>query len=256
MGFSIMKALSRLLFAGVSIGGIVAGFTAPAHATLQFTVGISGTESSFTCVDNDTACDTNPAVGEINILNMSFDGLVGTDVVVQSSGNSGHPAVPSLSYSIGSFLNGSGENLDADFAVSDTDFRGPANLDLNADASFTSADGSNVMLGWFADPSNTQGGNTPTDAPGMELDDTEFEAPGAAASESMTVLSKSSLYSLSDQGTLFLVAGGAVSGGQSATFSFGPPVPEPSTWAMMILGFAGLGYAGWRSRRMRVSTTI
>jgi hypothetical protein len=26
-------------------------------------------------------------------------------------------------------------------------------------------------------------------------------------------------------------------------------VPEPSTWAMMLLGFAGLGYAGLRSRR-------
>ena len=68
MGLSIMKALSHLLFAGVSIGGIAAGFTTPAHATLQFTVGIPGTESRFTCVDNDTACDTNPALGEIDIL--------------------------------------------------------------------------------------------------------------------------------------------------------------------------------------------
>jgi hypothetical protein len=24
------------------------------------------------------------------------------------------------------------------------------------------------------------------------------------------------------------------------------PVPEPSTWTMMLIGFAGLGYAGWR----------
>ena len=24
------------------------------------------------------------------------------------------------------------------------------------------------------------------------------------------------------------------------------PVPEPSTWAMMLLGFAGLSYVGWR----------
>jgi hypothetical protein len=23
-------------------------------------------------------------------------------------------------------------------------------------------------------------------------------------------------------------------------------VPEPSTWAMMVLGFAGLGFAGYR----------
>ena len=28
-----------------------------------------------------------------------------------------------------------------------------------------------------------------------------------------------------------------------------PPVPEPSTWAMMLLGFAGLGFAFRRSRR-------
>jgi hypothetical protein len=25
-----------------------------------------------------------------------------------------------------------------------------------------------------------------------------------------------------------------------------PSVPEPSTWALMLLGFAGLGFAGWR----------
>jgi hypothetical protein len=26
-------------------------------------------------------------------------------------------------------------------------------------------------------------------------------------------------------------------------------VPEASTWAMMLLGFGGLGYAGWRGSR-------
>jgi hypothetical protein len=30
-------------------------------------------------------------------------------------------------------------------------------------------------------------------------------------------------------------------------FAFGGAVPEPSTWAMMLLGFAGLGFAGYRS---------
>jgi len=29
-------------------------------------------------------------------------------------------------------------------------------------------------------------------------------------------------------------------------FSLGSPVPEPATWAMMMLGFAGLGYAAFR----------
>jgi hypothetical protein len=31
--------------------------------------------------------------------------------------------------------------------------------------------------------------------------------------------------------------------------SIGPAVPEPSTWAMMLIGFAGLGFAFRRSRR-------
>jgi hypothetical protein len=41
--------------------------------------------------------------------------------------------------------------------------------------------------------------------------------------------------------------------GQSGTLTYeytptSPAVPEPSTWAMMLVGFAGLGYAGYRRR--------
>ena len=36
----------------------------------------------------------------------------------------------------------------------------------------------------------------------------------------------------------------------NAAFSLtGAVVPEPSTWAMMLLGFAGLGFAGYRHAR-------
>ena len=28
-----------------------------------------------------------------------------------------------------------------------------------------------------------------------------------------------------------------------------PPIPEPSTWAMMILGFAGVGFMAYRRKR-------
>jgi hypothetical protein len=37
--------------------------------------------------------------------------------------------------------------------------------------------------------------------------------------------------------------------GQVVGFSNGSPVPESSTRAMMLLGFAGLGFAGWRGSR-------
>jgi hypothetical protein len=32
-----------------------------------------------------------------------------------------------------------------------------------------------------------------------------------------------------------------------------PGTPEPSTWAMMLIGFAGLGFAGYRASRKRVA---
>jgi PEP-CTERM motif len=40
----------------------------------------------------------------------------------------------------------------------------------------------------------------------------------------------------------------------SGVFAFGSAVPEPSTWAMMVIGFAGLGYAGYRSSRRAAAT--
>jgi hypothetical protein len=44
--------------------------------------------------------------------------------------------------------------------------------------------------------------------------------------------------------------GGGSGGGAGSTWNTG--VPEPSTWAMMLLGFAALGYAGQRRRRAKL----
>ena len=44
-----------------------------------------------------------------------------------------------------------------------------------------------------------------------------------------------------------LIANG--SGGFGFDFAVGSAVPETSTWAMMLMGFAGLGFAGYRRRR-------
>jgi hypothetical protein len=43
--------------------------------------------------------------------------------------------------------------------------------------------------------------------------------------------------------------GGLNEGGGVTVLSFGPAVPEPSTWAMMILGFAGIGAMTCRRRK-------
>src|ERR1700691_2534063 len=43
--------------------------------------------------------------------------------------------------------------------------------------------------------------------------------------------------------------------GNAFEFSLGSLVPEPSTWAMMTLGFAGLAFMGWRGSRKTVPHT-
>jgi hypothetical protein len=43
--------------------------------------------------------------------------------------------------------------------------------------------------------------------------------------------------------------------GNAFEFSLGSGVPEPSTWAMMGLGFAALGFMGWRESRKTAALT-
>ena len=40
-----------------------------------------------------------------------------------------------------------------------------------------------------------------------------------------------------------------LNGAAMITFQSDPIIPEASTWAMMLLSFAGLGFAGYRARR-------
>jgi hypothetical protein len=46
-------------------------------------------------------------------------------------------------------------------------------------------------------------------------------------------------------------AGTLTPGTETAVFTFSNGVPEPSTWAMVLLGFAGLGFAGYRQAKKK-----
>ena len=62
-----------------------------------------------------------------------------------------------------------------------------------------------------------------------------------------------------DAGSSFPTTGGAfvlTSVGESTFTAATSAIPEPSTWAMMLIGFAGLGYAGYRRARAAHATLV
>ena len=84
-------------------------------------------------------------------------------------------------------------------------------------------------------------------APGNVLDTTGYGGPD-------TWFSNNTGYSLRAN-----FIGGLAAGG-TTYFSLEEPVnvsqlgtPEPATWAMMALGFVGLGFAGYRARNKAIS---
>ena len=92
--------------------------------------------------------------------------------------------------------------------------------------------------------------NSPSTANGVEILDTTFRSLAIAE----RFFHDDVIDLGSDLGPNFdltfgytLVADG--SGGFGFDFAIGGAVPEPSTWAMMLVGFAGLGFAGHRSTR-------
>ena len=237
-----MKALSRLILSIVTAGGAAAALSTQAGATLQFSVGAG--DESYTCVDN-SPCDTNPATGIISIPEISFEGITGTDVTVTATGEV-------LSFTVGSLTNDTGGTLSANFAVSDTGFGSdPTRFKTVFTTTWRDALGSSIDVGWFDDPENAQGANSPTDTPGSEFD--SFDA-AAISTESDTeshsatgALDVSPPFSVTVGGSIVLVNGGTESASESVSFA----VPEASTWTMMIAGFAGLGLAGYRASRKR-----
>ena len=53
-----------------------------------------------------------------------------------------------------------------------------------------------------------------------------------------------------------IVGNAANSGAEGITGGDPPAVPETSTWAMMLLGIAGLGYAAWRGGRKQTVSIV
>ena len=250
-----MNGAVRLSLCGAAATGVLGFVSAPAHATLQVLADVNGSVSS--CVDQ-AACDLNPAVGIIQVANGTLNGVQINGSIQTSTGTPANPGPNILNTSSLSLINTTGIAKSITVVVSDTDFTGPVVSFLTAGSGvWQSAKGAKITLNWFDDPENGQGADTATDTPGKLIDtfkDTSTEVVDSFSHDGKGIVSDSGPFSMTEEAIFTLPAfGQLVNRGQTEVKL---AVPEASTWAMMLLGFVGLGYAGFRRARARSAISI
>ena len=218
-------------------------FIAPAHAVLQiaFTDGVT----TVTCADGQ-ACDLSGGANNILILNETVGAfhIVGTVAAsLSSSGGDNLQLSTSLIQNSGSTLGHLG------IIVGDNNFLGPiTGVNESASLTFNSAVGSGAStLNFFADTANGQPAGPGLNIPGSLL----FTASGAPATDpdsfagsNASLFSALGPFSLTETANLALRAGGSITGFNESMATVNTPIPEPRTWAMLIIGFgllAGMG---------------
>jgi PEP-CTERM motif len=250
-----MNGAVRLSLCGAAAAGVLGFVSAPAQATLQVIADVSGSVSS--CVDQ-AACDLNSAVGIIQTANGVLNGVLINGSIQTSTGTPANPGPNILNTSSLSIINTNATTKTITIVVSDTDFTGPVVSFLTAGSGvWQNAKGATITLNWFDDPENGQGADTATDTPGKLIDtfkDTSTEIVDSFSHDGKGVVSDSGPFSMTEEAIFTLPAfGQLVNRGQTEVKL---AVPEPSTWAMMLLGFVGLGYAGFRKARARSAISI
>jgi hypothetical protein len=140
-------------------------------------------------------------------------------------------------------------------------------LDLTYSSSTGATPGSTADVAWIYDvsgvPSLTDAyaslAGTSTGTGSIDVGETLSNGDSLSLSKAGSIstvfaAAVASLGVTKDQSDLAGSAGSSDSSILGNAFSVGGAIPEPSTWAMMLLGFVGLGYAGLRkSKKQRLA---
>jgi hypothetical protein len=208
--------------------------------------------STFTCFDGQLSCDVSG--GANNLL--TIDQTVGNAFVQITLAQSTFGAHNTLQLSSSSITNAGLTPITVKLLASDTDFVAPVSfIRDSASLTFNDAVGSGQsMLQFWADHGNVQGAN-PTNTPGSLLETvfgTPLTDPDSFSGSNLAAFVNGSSFSMTEGASLAMRGSSSITGfNQSMTSG----VPEPSTWAMMALGFIALGWAAFRRGKNTVALT-
>ena len=207
-----------------------------------------------TCADGQ-ACDLAGPANNIIILNETVGAFHIIGTVAASVAGKGDD---NLQFST-SLIQNTGSTLGhLAMIVGDTNFVGPVNaVRESASLTFNNAVGSGAStLNFFADPANGQPAGVGLNIPGTLL----FTAVGTPATDpdsfsgsNDSPFSAGGLFSMTETANLALRPGGSLTGFNESMESTAA-IPEPSTWAMLALGFGGLAFFARRARKDRLAS--
>jgi hypothetical protein len=141
------------------LGLATAGISSPAGAVLQLSADNNGT--LFSCADN-AACDTNPAVGILEIGSMTSGGLM-----MSGSLSTADLAGAVLNTASLQIVNLNHKAVTVTVSVGADNFVGPRDsYTFSGSDTFLNAKGATVTDTWWNDPGNAQPADSPTDRPG------------------------------------------------------------------------------------------
>jgi len=230
--------MTRVLLAATALTAFA--YTS-ANATLMVALDVNGT--TFNCVDN-TGCDTNLAVGTLQVGNQVVNGVTFSGSIQTSTGTVANPgAAAVLNTSSLSIINNNAAGVNIAAAIGDTDFVGPvASYTASVSSTFQQAVGSSFTYNFYDDPTNQQGAQTVTDIPGTLLDTSTKAVTLIADSFSHNAsgpVDDQNLFSMTETISGFLTSHGQiVSNGLTEIKS----VPEPTGLGILGLGLLGLGF--------------
>jgi PEP-CTERM motif len=221
---------------------------APALATLD--VSFSDGTHTFTCADG-LACDEDGATGNLLLINT----VVGNFRIEGTFALSSAGDLSTSNLTIFNLGTGTGT---LNMVVGDTSFAAPVTgIRESGSLTFNEGIGSSGTISFFADKANGQPGGPGLNKPGMLLDaftDIVDTTPDSFAGTHNSAFATDGPFSMTEAATLHMVGGSNITGFNQAMET---SVPEPSTWAMLGLGFISLAAMGWkRTRGERLAVTL
>ena len=251
------QSVSAALLAAIFPIAVVA---TPAQAGLQSFLEVTpGVSPPLVCAPPGSASCVylTPAQNTLTFAPPPFvlNGVLINGELITATGVPSAPGLDSLSSSALAAINEDNAVQTVTVIVSDIDFTAPVtHVVLTGSGTFQGSVGSTVTYKYWADPLNTQGADSAGNTPGTLLDTFTTTATGIVQSFSTnfsTLFTATEPFSMTVEATYTLRPfGELLSRGTAIAAS---DVPEPATWVMMALGFAGLGFVGHRSSRPKIA---